>query len=106
MMRIVNHPILGKLDEGQTVVFTFEGQKITARAGESIASALQNVGIKALRRTHRLRQSRGIFCGIGRCTDCVMIVDGHPNIRTCVTEVREGMIVSRQIGLGKWDKEL
>ena len=45
---------------------------------------------------------RGIFCGIGRCTDCVMTVDGQPNVRTCVTPVRAGMKVETQQGLGKW----
>jgi predicted molibdopterin-dependent oxidoreductase YjgC len=43
-----------------------------------------------------------MFCGIGRCTDCVMTVDGVPGVRTCVTEVREGMRVERQRGVGNW----
>jgi aerobic-type carbon monoxide dehydrogenase small subunit (CoxS/CutS family) len=45
---------------------------------------------------------RQMFCGIGRCTDCVMTVDGIPGVRTCVTEVREGMRVERQRGSGSW----
>ena len=106
MMRVKEHPILGPLDETQTVDFSFEGQVITAHVDDTIASALTNAGIKAFRHTHRERQPRGIFCGIGRCTDCVMIVDGQPNVRTCVTPVQKGMTVSRQIGLGKWDREL
>lgn len=106
MMRVKNHPILGPLSEGQTVTFSFEGQAVAARVDDTIASALINAGIKAFRRTHRAREPRGVFCGIGRCTDCVMIVDGRPNVRTCVTPVREGMLVSRQIGLGKWDRAL
>jgi NADH dehydrogenase/NADH:ubiquinone oxidoreductase subunit G len=34
-----------------------------------------------------------------------MTVDGVPNVRTCVTPVRDGMIISTQKGLGKWGKE-
>ena len=105
-MRIEDHPILGPPSETQTVSFDFEGTAVIARIDDTIASALVNAGEKVFRRTHRKRQPRGVFCGIGHCTDCVMIVDGQPNIRTCVTPVRDGMIVKRQIGLGKWDKEL
>jgi len=106
MMRIKEHPILGPLNETHTVTISYEGEDIIALTGDTIASALLNAGVKVFRRTHREREPRGVFCGIGRCTDCVMIVDGHPNVRTCVTAVRDGMVISRQIGLGKWDKEL
>lgn len=45
------------------------------------------------RYTKKEHKLRGIFCAIGRCTDCVMIVDGKPNVRTCVTPLVEGMKV-------------
>ena len=41
---------------------------------------------------------RGIFCGIGVCFDCLVVVDGVPNTRACMTWVRNGMVVSRQDG--------
>ena len=52
------------------------------------------------RYTHKKREPRGIFCGIGQCTDCVMKVNGVPNVRTCITPVEEGMIIETQYGLG------
>ena len=42
---------------------------------------------------------RGIFCAIGRCTDCVMVVDGVPNVRTCITPLVAGMDVRTQYGV-------
>ena len=36
---------------------------------------------------------------MGVCFDCLVVVDGVPNTRACVTWVREGMVVSRQDGL-------
>ena len=36
---------------------------------------------------------------MGRCSDCMMIVDGQPNVRTCVTLVKDGMRVEVQHGL-------
>jgi NADH dehydrogenase/NADH:ubiquinone oxidoreductase subunit G len=31
-----------------------------------------------------------------------MIVNGIPNVRTCVTPVEEGMVIETQYGKGKW----
>jgi len=105
-MRIREHQILNALDESKTVKIFFENKPITALENEPIASALINAGIKVFRKTHKERQSRSIFCGIGRCTDCVMIVNGNPNVRTCVTRVEEGMTIEQQVGMGKWNEEL
>ncbi|MFA6785534.1 MAG: (2Fe-2S)-binding protein, partial [Sphaerochaeta sp.] len=52
----------------------------------------------------KLGEPRGIYCGIGRCTDCVMKVNGIPNIRTCITPVEEGMVIESQIGVGTWGR--
>jgi NADH dehydrogenase/NADH:ubiquinone oxidoreductase subunit G len=41
-----------------------------------------------------------VFCGIGVCFDCLVVVDGVPNTRACMTWVREGMHIERQDGLG------
>jgi len=66
--------------------------------GEPIAVALKASGVMIHRYTSRFHLPRGIFCAIGRCTDCVMVVDGKPNIRTCVTPLKEGMVVQTQYG--------
>ncbi|MCK5674532.1 MAG: (2Fe-2S)-binding protein, partial [Spirochaetales bacterium] len=70
--------------------------------GEPIAAALMAQGILIHRKTHKTGESRGVFCGIGQCNDCVMIVDGIPNVRTCVTPVRDGMCIQTQNGYGNW----
>ncbi len=93
---MVEHPVLGPLPESSNVTIYFEGRAIEARAGEPVAAALLAAGVKALRLTRRRHEPRGIFCALGRCTDCVMVVDDIPNVRTCVTPVREGMRVRRQ----------
>ena len=58
-------------------------------------------GIKSFRTTAKRNETRGIFCAIGRCTDCMMVVDGIPNTRTCVTMVKDGMKVETQKGLAR-----
>jgi len=100
--RVEDHPILGKLKKRKKVKIIVDGEELDAYKGEMIASALLAHGKKVFRYTKRYREPRGIFCAIGRCTDCVMTVNGIPNIRTCVTPVEEGMKIETQRGLGKW----
>ncbi len=98
-MRVTEHPVLEPLEQRKKVKFIFDGKEAEGYEGEPIAAALCNMGVTIHRYTSRLHRPRGIFCAIGRCTDCVMIVDGRPNIRTCVTPLRAGMIVETQYGI-------
>ena len=99
MNRISEHPILGEIKKGPLVAFTFDGKRLEGHAGEPIAAALRAAGVMVHRYTQRRHQPRGVFCAIGRCTDCVMVVDGVPNIRTCVTPLAAGMVVETQDGV-------
>ncbi len=101
-MRIKDHPILGELNEKKEVEIIFDGKKIKAYEGEMISAALIASGVKVFRYTSKYNQPRGIFCAIGRCTDCVMEVDGRANVRTCITPVKQGMVINTQKGLGIW----
>ena len=71
--RITEHPILGVPQKGRLVNFTYDGQKIQGYEGEPIAAALKAAGILIHRYTKKEHTPRGIFCAIGRCTDCVMV---------------------------------
>ncbi len=87
---------------GLEVEILVDGQPIRAFEGESVAVALLASGSRTLRTTARLHEPRGMYCGIGVCFDCVMTVDGRPNVRTCQTPVRAGMRVETQRGEGTW----
>ena len=97
--RIEEHPILGVVEKGRKVSFSFDGKEIEGYEGEPIAAALKAAGVMVHRYTQKEHKPRGIFCAIGRCTDCVMIVDGVPNVRTCITPLKEGMNVRTQYGV-------
>jgi predicted molibdopterin-dependent oxidoreductase YjgC len=99
--RIRDHAVLGGLPQAQELTIYFEGIPVKARAGEPIMAALVAQGVTVFRYTKK-GSPRRMFCGIGRCTDCVMTVDGIPGVRTCVTEVKEGMRIERQHGVGSW----
>ena len=98
--RIEEHPILGVQEKGEMVTFTFDGKEIQGCEGEPIAAALKAAGVMVHRYTKKEHKPRGIFCAIGRCTDCVMVVDGVPNVRTCITPLKAGMDVRTQYGVG------
>ena len=104
-MRIINHPVLGSLVKGKEVNITFNGKNVKALEGEPIASALMAAGIMAFRKTIKREDPRGYFCGLGRCTDCMMIVNGIRNVRTCITPVEEGMKIETQVGLRENDSK-
>ena len=102
--RITDHAILGEEAQNGIVEIFFEGKALEAREGEPVMAALVAAGVTVFRHTAK-GAPRRMFCGIGRCTDCIMIVDGVPGVRTCITRVRQGMTVERQEGMGKWKAE-
>lgn len=104
-MRINEHPIIGKVEKGRLVTFELDGKPMEGYEGEPVAMALKAAGVQTHRYTSKNHKPRGIFCAIGRCTDCVMIVDGKPNVRTCVTPLREGMKVQTQYGVSAKPEE-
>jgi predicted molibdopterin-dependent oxidoreductase YjgC len=99
-VRILSHPILGEAEPRRRLTFTLDGKEMSGLEGEPIAAALRAAGVMVHRYTKKLQKPRGVFCAIGRCTDCVMTVNGRPNVRTCVTPLEEGMTVKTQRGAG------
>jgi hypothetical protein len=79
-----------------------DGHSLRAFPGESVAVALLAAGRRAFRATARRSDPRSLYCGIGICFDCVMVVDGQPNVRACQTKVRAGMRIATQLGHGAW----
>jgi len=99
-LRIHSHPIL-EFRRGRKITFYFEGKPIEAYENEPIAVALIASGIHTFRESLKLHRPRGLFCAIGKCSSCLVEVDGKPNVRACITPVREGMKVFRQKGRGR-----
>lgn len=98
-LRIEKHPVL-EFKLGKRVTFTFEGKKYEGYEGEPIAAALHAAGVKMLRRSPQKNRARGFFCAIGRCSSCQMQVDDQINVMTCITPLKEGMVVKMQKGQG------
>ena len=99
--RITAHSILGDLPQGRRIDFTFDGAAVEGREGEPIAAALFAAGYRVLRTMPRFGGARGGYCMIGRCTDCMVVVNGIPNVPACLTPVTTGLDVRTQRGLGE-----
>jgi predicted molibdopterin-dependent oxidoreductase YjgC len=100
--RVRQHPVLGPEEESQPVQITVDGRAIIARAGETIAATMLAYGIRQFRTMPESGRPRGYFCGVGRCLECTVSVDGTLNVMACMTMAREGMKVTTQFGLGEW----
>jgi predicted molibdopterin-dependent oxidoreductase YjgC len=83
--------------------FTFDGGSIEFRSGQSIGAALIAAGIRSWRTTRVQGRPRGVFCGIGICFDCLVVVDGAANQRACRVLAADGMTVTSQEGTGHDD---
>ena len=91
-----------RVERGRSLDMVVDGRSVVAYEGESIAAALFAAGVRITRWTARASEPRGYFCGMGVCQDCLVTVDGSPNVRACMTTVREGLRVETQRGLGEW----
>ena len=80
---------------GGPVPVVFDGRPLLATPGQSLAALLTGSGILALRET-ATGAERGLFCGMGVCQECLVVVDGVPNQRACMLKVTRPLTVSRQ----------
>ena len=82
-----------------------DGRKIVAYEGETVGSVLVAAGLHTLRRTPKKDHPRGMYCGIGLCYECTMVINGVPNTRACQTLATPGCRVETQVGLGRMEGE-
>lgn len=102
-LRIKSHQLLGSASGGETTKVVVDGKPYYGFVGEPLAMTLMAHGILTARTSPASGSPRGYFCGVGRCPDCAMMVDGELNVMTCITPLKPGMIVRTQQGLGSWD---
>ena len=91
-MRITGSEIV---PAARMVDFTFNGEVLSGYEGESLAAGLTAAGKLTLRRT-KADHGRGVFCGMGVCSECLVTVDGRQNQRACMTALGAGMAVEIQ----------
>lgn len=84
-MQDISHP---------TVTITVDGSALTVPAGISVAAAVAGHGLRLHTRQHPVDDSaRGPCCFMGVCFECLMEIDGVPDVQSCLVTVRDGMEV-------------
>ncbi|TET18599.1 MAG: sulfurtransferase, partial [Candidatus Aminicenantes bacterium] len=96
--RIKRHPILSEDKTPASIHFTFNGQKLKAKPGEMISSALFAHEIHIFGRHAKDNSPQGMFCANGQCSQCLVIANGVP-VKSCITPVEEGMDVRSMDGM-------
>ncbi len=79
-----------RIDRSRELAFTFRGKPVRAYAGDTIGSALFAAGQRVFSRSFKYHRPRGLLCVSGSCANCMMKVDGVPNVRVCAEPVRDG----------------
>jgi predicted molibdopterin-dependent oxidoreductase YjgC len=80
------------------VTLQVEGRAVQAFEGDTLAVALMNAGVQVFRQTPVSGAPRAPLCLMGACFDCLLQVDGRPNVQACMVGVRDGMRVQLQRG--------
>lgn len=79
-------------DQKQTITIYIDQTTYTIPAGYTLATAITfatSLGYSKTQSGH----SRGPVCNMGVCFECSVYVEGRGNIRACMTEVENGMVV-------------
>lgn len=84
-------------EKGIVTIF-YEDEPIEAEEGITVTAALHQAGKNAARITAKRHDQRDPFCLMGICFECLMEIDGVPNTQACLSIVRDGMRVKRQLG--------
>jgi sarcosine oxidase subunit alpha len=95
-----------RIDRSRHVRFFYDGAPVDAFAGDTFGSALFASGRRVFSRSFKYHRPRGLLCCSGSCANCMMTVDGVPNVRVCAVPVRPGAQVKAQNVLGSLDRDL
>lgn len=77
---------------------TVDDEPMTAVPGQTVAGLLLAAGRSSWRSTRGGDRPRGVFCGIGVCFDCLVVVNGVPDVRACQRLLADGDRISTQHG--------
>jgi sarcosine oxidase subunit alpha len=95
-----------RIDRSRELSFAYRGRNVPAFAGDTIGSALYAAGVRTFSRSFKYHRPRGLLCCSGACANCMMTVDGTPNVRVCAEPVRDGIVVEPQNVIGSLDRDL
>lgn len=82
-----------RIDRDRRIEFTFEGRRLQAHPGDTIASALAAQGQWVLSRSFKYHRPRGVSSMSGQEANTLVQVEDEPNVRADLRTVQDGMTV-------------
>jgi sarcosine oxidase, subunit alpha len=104
-MRLAPQP-REQIDRSSRVIFTLDGLPYGGFAGDTFGSALYAAGQRIFSRSFKYHRPRGLLCCSGHCPNCLMTVDGVPNVRVCVEPARAGAVLEGQNVWGSLNRDV
>jgi sarcosine oxidase, subunit alpha len=95
-----------RINRGDELIFTYRGRPVRAFPGDTFGSALYAAGQRVFSRSFKYHRPRGLLCCSGNCPNCMMTVDGVPNVRVCAEPVRHRAEVEPQNVWGSLEHDL
>jgi predicted molibdopterin-dependent oxidoreductase YjgC len=83
-------------EEPTQLSITVNGEELTGVVGQTIAGVMLANNRLGFRSTSSHDRPRGVFCGIGVCFDCLVVVDGVDDVRACQRRAKDGDVVTTQ----------
>lgn|SRR5690625_3437900 len=96
--------ILSRNSSQEEIEFFFEGQKLNAIQGQTVAAALFSHDITTFRQSALSGQQRGPYCLMGVCHECLVTIDDVPNRQACLVPIEKGMHIARTKGARSYGK--
>jgi sarcosine oxidase, subunit alpha len=78
------------------ILFEWNGNSVAAKSGDCVASALYRSGVRTFTYSYQHGRPRGLLCLTGSCPNCMVNINGVPNVRSCTTPARNGLSVLAQ----------
>jgi sarcosine oxidase subunit alpha len=85
-----------KIDPATELSLNYRGKRFRAMEGDTIATALYANGVRIFSRSLKYHRPRGLYSLDGECSNCLMEVDGVPNVRSEVVRLKQGITVKPQ----------
>ena len=70
-----------------------DGRPVPARVGEPLAATLLRAAVVPMRHSVVSGEPRAPLCMMGVCFECLVELDGTPNVQACMTPAADGMRV-------------
>lgn len=84
----------------EAIEFVFDQRRLSATPGQTLAAALLAAGVRTWGTRRQDGAPCGVYCGIGVCYGCHIVLNGRPNTRACLVRVEDGDTATTQEGTG------